>query len=817
MKIDLKGRSPAVMTLPDGRHRVTRVYDVLNSTAKTPAELAAEMQLAWGTADAEYTDCRLVLQNVTGQDGPLAAPLAEAPKLTRIFETISATAETEVGNPGVAYDQAGNLTLTKTFLQFSTATASYGTVGTSSATSPNGVACILKSEVRTDDGTLRQIRREYIDHGILSDVETLKFNGKLLLRELTYLNEIPPTPSGWVLLTTSVQYPEGLPVYRYGFANGSAGGNLGLSTDYRQSSDQGTTGVTVTTIRQITAPSVSTNPISTPAGMVLISVSYMDEDGYRMWTAVYAKGTGLVSVQTSNELDGAVTYTTNRSLGVAVPATGEFDSSSENADGYTIYTSRGIVVNTADLPDEVRTQNNGALVLTTKRKIDSAPTGTGGVVSESQDPRSGYTLYTKTWAVGEGEISRSNQDHLNGLVTYTTVRSLGTAVAATGEFETSFEEGDGYDINVSRGIVVNSADLPNVVETRNNGALVITTMRKINSAPSMTGALIEEGSTQQEGYTLYTRRYAVGVGEIGRAIDYSRSVNQGTTGVTRTQIRYIVAPSGTVQPTSLAGSILVGADFTEGDGYRVWTTTWACGTGLVTQLIHARQDGLREVTNIALGTRVAPDGLVIRDDYELDSGFTVYTVSTIQSRDGGSATGATLAFERYVPFKYPGRAKAYTFTSQNDWSIYDVFQSPPVQTDVLATVTVTYQSSASLGSVGTYWNPSEWATIQAEWVGPDNMPGFVIRALSGYRSTSATPLTFEAPGVGGFAGTMIGNPVYGGTTAKLTVSGGPADPGGSTFTLDAVIEPAFTTTAGTVYYRKTVTSAAIPSQAELPV
>jgi hypothetical protein len=69
----------------------------------------------------------------------------------------------------------------------------------------------------------------------------------------------------------------------------------------------------------------------------------------------------------------------------------------------------------------------------------------------------------------------------------------------------------------------------------------------------------------------------------------------------------------------------------------------------------------------------------------------------------------------------------------------------------------------------------------------------------------------------GYNATIYGYNVYASTTATIIVTGGPADPGGSTWTLSAEIEPAFTDTSGVRYFRKTLVSAAIPAQSALPV
>lgn len=664
---DLQNRSPEVLRLPDDRLRVTRLYDVLNNIPKDPDELLSRVWLDWGTADDDYTSCRLIKQSVSGQEGPFRKPVEEPPKLVRVYEEIPANDRVEVGEPSVNFDQDGRKTVILEYLQFSAGTSIYSTVvGTTTAPAPFS-DCILQHFESTDDGTLIASKYTFIDSGQLSDITELRFGGKVIQRTLRYLNpDETPTLAGYTLIATNIEHIEGLPVKSFVFVAGGGGGGTGTggtisqAIRYGQSVDEGTIGTTIYDIKYLSDLTVDTNPITPPAGTVLIAEKYTDESGYRLWEASYATGVGLVV-------------------------------------------------------DDVDIQNDGKLYIYSRTALGSAPS-------------------TPSATIG-------------GTVT-----------------------------------------------------LISTDVRNA------------------DGYVIYSYKWAEGVGEISRNIQYQQSENQGTLGVTITTIAYLVAPAATVQPTTLSGSVEIGRTYEDRDGVRLWTTRWAKGTGLVSQAIHARQDGLREVTNIALGTRSAPSGVVIRDDYRLDEGFTVYTVTSIQAADGGTVTGATVEFQRYVPFLYPGRAKAYFITASNGWKAYDVFRSPPTRADVKGTITVTYQTSNALGSITDYWNPSEWAVIQAEWIGLNNVPGFAVAALPGYRTEDDDPLVFTASlWEDGVAGTMLGNVVYAGTTAQVTVTGGPEDPGGNTYTLDATLEPAFTGTDGTVYYRKTIVSAAIPAQPALPV
>jgi len=554
--------------------------------------------------------------------------------------------------------------------------------------------------------------------GTIAQTDETKNNGALLLRTIRTAHTAPATPSGYTLIQTVDDNPSGFDTFTYTFAKGD--GQVSRVDETRNNG-----ALLVATITHLTAPGAA-DPVATLSGYTRVSISNQESDGHEVWRAVFMQGSG--------EIGRDISYR---------------QSSDQGDTGVTITTIRYIV------------QDEGTVL----------PASLSGSVLIGKDyvDQDGHRIWTTTWAKGTGTVSESTEIKNNeALYIYRKV-ALGTAPTAP---------------------------------TGNNGGTV---------------TLISESERDEAGFVVYERAWAEGDGEISRSIDYLQSEDEGTGGVTRTTIRHLVSPSATVQPTSLSGSVLIGKDFTDVDGHRIWTTVWAKGTGLVAQYIAARQDGLREVTNVTLGTRTAPDGIVIRDDYRIVEGFKVYTVSSIQSASGGNPTAASVSFERYVPFTYPGRAKAFSETVSGS-KYLDVFRSPPVTTDVKATVTVTYTATNTIGSVADYWNPSEWATIRANWTGLRDTPNNVVTALPGYRSVSATAVTATASAVGaGSDLSCLGGLVFGGTTASITCTGGPSDPGGTTKTLDVTIEPAFVSTAGTAYYRKTVVSASIPAQAALPV
>jgi len=105
--------------------------------------------------------------------------------------------------------------------------------------------------------------------------------------------------------------------------------------------------------------------------------------------------------------------------------------------------------------------------------------------------------------------------------------------------------------------------------------------------------------------------------------------------------------------------------------------------------------------------------------------------------------------------------------------------------------------------------------MNATWVGAYGVAAARNIAYNGYRTTSSTPVTLTSSG---YNEAIFGFNIYGGATGRITVTGGPPDPGGNTYTLLAEVEPAFYEyTSATPYYRKTLVSATIPAQAALPV
>lgn len=238
--------------------------------------------------------------------------------------------------------------------------------------------------------------------------------------------------------------------------------------------------------------------------------------------------------------------------------------------------------------------------------------------------------------------------------------------------------------------------------------------------------------------------------------------------------------------------------------------------GILSKHVQSRDLGLRMESWTSIGVKQSPTGVVVSEDTGDFAGLPTWTVVAMQNLSGGAPTSGSYAYDAMVPFTYPGRAKPIELIESGK-TCYDVFLSPPVECDVLARVTVSYQTADTIGEL-TYplWNPTEWATLTAQWTGWNAYPRVKVEGLRGYRAENNYSKVAFTP-VDGFAATCFGDRVYGGTDGVIIVSGGPGSPDGLTLTLQSKLDVAFVDKDGVRYFRLTLVTATIPAQAALPI
>ncbi|NBW08425.1 MAG: hypothetical protein EBR82_10390 [Caulobacteraceae bacterium] len=594
-------RKPDVEVLPDGRIRITRF-------------------IAAGHGDRDYSE---VTTSVGTADNGLATALLVKKGMTRVenkdaivltYEVRNASTETPVGREDVQFGENGLKTVIADFVQMSSGTYTPQTVGTT--TSTYDPTCVLRNEVMEDDGTTRQIRRFYINKGLINQVDEVRNNGALLIKTLVYLNDAPSPnpPSGYTLIATKVDNPGGLETTTYTFAKGD-----GKISEENETRNYGA--LFIRTIRWITAPGAS-NPIPAQAGYTSFSSGYVEQDGHRIWTSQFAQGSGQLSDQTETKYNGALYLRTIRYASdptvtvnpITTPTGYTLVSVSESLEGGVKIWTAQYAKGNGQISRNDETKNNGALLIASIRYISdpsvsvnpiTAPTGYVLISSEMAE-QDGYRIWNNTYAKGNGLISSNQETRLSGMLLRTTLTYLTDPSVTTQPTSDPFGSGGtivGNDVRDADGHrvwtvtwvkAVSTSNIIDSKETRNGGKLIIYRRQMLGTAPSAPAAtiggvvtLISDRTELQDGYTLYSRTWAEGVGQIGQD-DETR--NNGAL-LIRT-IRHLTDGSVTANPiTTPTGYTNVSVAYAEQDGYKLWTASYAKGNGQISQNDELKYNG----------------------------------------------------------------------------------------------------------------------------------------------------------------------------------------------------------------------------------
>jgi len=316
-------RKPFAEVLPDGRHRITRYFKVA-TTGVVPPELAfAVGTLDPWTADAPtgWTALRLTYKQF--RDSERGFPQGgedDKPIVQLVFEQISQTGETQTGGDPLTQLPDGRHQLELSYVMFSTSAYTPQTPGVTQATGFAGY--YLWEETNEDDGTLRKIKRTYQTAGTTrTDDESLN-GGKLLKKTIESFYTVPSTPTGYTLVGSPVQNPNGYPIYTYTFYSAASGAGAGgvISTRYVNSqggnvafdpaTPNSATGEVRCIITYLTPASTTTDPTTGPTSFVRVAADIEDKDGFRIWTVTYGFGGGSnVLTDLRGEADGSLIYT----------------------------------------------------------------------------------------------------------------------------------------------------------------------------------------------------------------------------------------------------------------------------------------------------------------------------------------------------------------------------------------------------------------------------------------------------------------------------------------------------------------------------
>ena len=646
---------PGIEWSPAGTLRkFSRLYKVLGD-ALTVENIAAEVQLPYGTVDEEHADAFLVAQRVekTSERG-------EEMRLARTYQQLAAAALTETGEDQFVLAWDRRTIWRKVYLcKASEAESLLPAIG--AQLGATGYYC-FNAQIE-DAGFAARVVVSYV--GLESEfiiatstdrnadgVDTLTIRSIILEKDVPGLTPVsgPDQSLDWTLndgvavvarKTTSIATPLLT--------------STKTETKYR--------GALTLTTQAGVGPTGGAEPAWTASG-TLFETSVEIRGNVTYYRKSWAGGSGEIARDTETRFGGVLTVTTIRSIGASrVAATGEFDFSEEDRDGYTLWTSRG-ATGAGTIEDTTRTANNGALTLRTIRAVGAAPSSPGAgyvLVDDDSEQREGFAIHRRQWALGTGEISRASETRQGGKLTLVRVRHLSgpditiNPVASPGAgyvlFDSEVEDREGHRLWTSA-YAKGAGRVESSVRYRQNAKLVVTTVRFLETDDGATpaGTLVDDQSEERDGYTLVTRTYAAVPGD-GLVIDESETRNNGRLKLYR-RVRLGSAP--TTPSATIGGTVVsIAVDVRQEEGVTLYDYRWAEGIGTINTRSTFRQTSTdpeeirREVQSLAT-VPATPAGfwLQVQASRE-ESGATLYdytfaSLTAISSDSTEQRMGGTL-------------------------------------------------------------------------------------------------------------------------------------------------------------------------------
>tara|TARA_R110001592_G_scaffold201951_2_gene451192 strand:+ start:28 stop:2490 length:2463 start_codon:yes stop_codon:yes gene_type:complete len=291
---------------------------------------------------------------------------------------------------------------------------------------------------------------------------------------------------------------------------------------------------------------------------------------------------------------------------------------------------------------------------------------------------------------------------------------------------------------------------------------------------------------------------------------------------------------GSLSATGVTLGLRLGSQETDNGGtIKVRESLWY-EDGVLSQQRRSESDGVYRSTTTFLGeipsTGTPIVGPIISKTEDNVGGLKTITVSTLQNADGGSLVAATGGAQPVAShsilseFSYPGVVTISQLTLSGTGSTYtfvarDFSLQPPAVSKVPATLKVSFlpTSAPAYTSTDGLWNPTTWAQGSSRGIGWNYLPFSISRGFRGYRIDGiASDAANTVSGVGTTVqfDMISGRRIFGNTTWKIQVNGGPPDPVGGVYTLDYEVSLAFEDINGTAYYKhREIVSDAIPVQA----
>jgi len=572
--IHQQGEIPEIIKLPNNRIRVIRRFQKFTREDVDNVNLGSLMG-DFGdldTADEQvvnqgYSNCRLISVEVDTRFNQQAN--ADNAVLVKTYETLT-NQFVEISSDTQEVGESNLKKITKVYRAISGTTNS-NTVGTTllnpidpADTEAVSDGIILASSKIEDNTGFAELTEEYIESGVLSLSQSHRYGNKVEVYSVEGINitadqaraAITDLPADAKFYGKKISNLLGLETNTFEFFTGS-----GVISNLETKSHNNK-------LIRTTIVSIDDEPVE-PDGSVLIESKSEARDEFVLYTYTFVSGQGIVSTETSNKY-------------------------------------------------------GATLDVVTVTSINQIPTVPSGAFTKEAMVReeAGYLLYSTTYVSGQGEIGRSSETKYNKKLTVTTI----TCINKVPELEatlvkSSIQEGE-YGTVYTYTFASGEGEIGSTDEKKYNSKLTITTKTSLNKAPNTSGYVFKTNVVQSEYGIIYTYSFAEGSGEIA---EVTTSKHNGKLLIKAKT--YLNDPS----PTTPSEYVLVNTDSNDGDYGTVVTYTYAKGRGQISYSTENRNDGSVVKTYVYLGEEEKPpeennsDYYLLEQSVQAAEGYDIYT------------------------------------------------------------------------------------------------------------------------------------------------------------------------------------------------
>jgi hypothetical protein len=512
-----------------------------------------------------------------------------------------------------------------------------------------------------------------------------RYDGKLTITTLRYLNQKPPIPAGVAVISEELQNDQYGDVFTVRYAQGSGEISRRVETRYGG-------GFEIITVQSLNAP------VQTPAGATILSEQTQDGDYGVIYTTKYATGSGVISLTQDTRYDGALTLTTISTLNIDPVSQfgaqyGTVVSQSTTVDDLGTTYKYIFASGQGEIDTQTETRYNGQLTISTVRYLNTKPPvpATAAVISEAVQNDQYGDIFTVKYAEGSGEISLRTDLRFNGNLQIITVQSLNAPVQVPVDsaiLSDGTEDGT-YGTVYTTKYASGSGLISTETETRFNGVLNIVTEKWLNAdrvgSYPVNSKILEQNTEVADYGNLTTYKYAHGSGVLSTE-DTEKFFDQSGNNVL--DLRIITSLNEA--PTTPAGYFLVKTQQDERDYGTAYIYEFASGSGVISESTTAKiydQNGLPVVSSTTI--------VALNEVPATPAGGRL-----VDTKESTGDYGITYTYTFSVGSGFISETISYPYPNVPDIRVYDVRWAnaqPPVEGRLL-------QTSVSDSDFATFYN-----------------------------------------------------------------------------------------------------------------